>query len=148
MRTLIGICCFILLSHSAIADVYLEGISILGSKRSAFVSENGQKFSVAKGDKLGQWIVEKIENRSIILRGKDGKLKELALHTTLASEAPKQGLQGEQTADGSFKPRFIKDEEVPEGYRKVATPFGDILVQEATPSAPPPDEEYNVHHDD
>lgn len=131
MRKMIGVFILAMLSHTASAEIFLEGISILGSKRSAFVSEKGQKYSVVPGDKLGEWVVVKIQNRSITLRGKDGKLKDLPLHTTLASETPKA--EDDEAEASKFEPRVIDDEEVPAGYKKVTTPFGDILVQSGEP---------------
>ena len=40
------------------------------------------------------------------------------------------GAQGGDTTSGRFTPRRISPEDVPEGMRVIATPFGDRLVEQ------------------
>ena len=148
------------------ADIYLEGISILGVKKTAFLSVDNEKVEVVEGDAVSEWVVEKINQRSIFLRGKTsegskekGELKELALHSRLgenvvpsgeseqvaAPAAPKESaIPQPSTVPQTFKPPRIDPKTVPPGHHIVSTPFGDVLVKDSvevqmpsTPFAPP-----------
>ncbi|MCP4696366.1 MAG: hypothetical protein GY862_05915 [Gammaproteobacteria bacterium] len=160
MKTLLaGLLLWAVSLNAYSADIFLEGISILGAKKNAFVSIDGEKASVAKGDSVGdEWVVDRIERRAIFLRSAKGEIKELPLHGRLGeTAAPAQpsppgppmfptenpfakALQqsraaAKQPADPNkprpkFQPRRIPDDEVPPGHRKVSTPFGDVLVKD------------------
>jgi len=124
------------LSHAD--ELFLEGVSILGSKKTASVVHNDQSLSLRQGDKVGDWTLERIEQRSIYLKDKAGKLQVLELHSSMSSGATEAATDtGKPEKYNSFKPRVIKDEDVPEGHRKIKTPFGDVLIKD-TPAEPVP----------
>jgi hypothetical protein len=70
---------------------YLEGISILGNKKVAYLSIEGKKIAVSEGEEivvsedvaLGKWWVVRIEQGSILLKTKVGITKELRLDNRL-----------------------------------------------------------------
>jgi len=70
---------------------YLEGISILGNKKIAYLSIEGKKIAVSEGEEivvsedvaLGKWWVVRIEQGSILLKTKVGITKELRLDNRL-----------------------------------------------------------------
>lgn len=137
------------------ADIYLEGISILGTKKTAYVMLNNEKISVEPGDSVDTWTVETIGQRAITLRGAakedgtPGEIRELLLHDRL-NETPEppqpdnpfaRALQEQQANQANtpqqnkpentaFKPRQIPDDQIPEGHHRVRTPFGDVLVKD------------------
>jgi hypothetical protein len=143
------------------AEIYLEGISILGAKKKAFVTLDGENLAVSPGEALGDWLVERIEPRSIFLRKPapegqpEGELKELELHNRLAEEpaaspplaitppspfgAPAEGSQAVPLPPVEpFQPRRIAPEDVPPGHHVVNTPFGDVLVKDQPEPPVPP----------
>ncbi len=147
---LLGAC---LLSFSSLlpaADesLVLEGVGILGQYRYAFVKYKKQSIRVVPNEHLDDWVIEKIEPRSIFVRNKkqnNGELLEFNMDSinieppppstpaipTLAN-APNKSATPSVTAkpQPAFKPRVIKDEDVPPGHRRVRTPFGDVLVKD------------------
>ena len=119
-------------------ELFLEGVSILGNKKSASVVHNDQSLSLRQGDKVGDWVLERIEQRSIYLKDKAGKLQVLELHSSVSSGNTNVASDDSKPEKhNSFKPRVIKDEDVPEGHRKIKTPFGDVLIKD-TPATPVP----------
>lgn len=134
---LLGCClAFNSISSAYAEELFLEGVSILGSKKTASVVYNQQAMSLHKGDNIGEWIVDLIEERSIKLRDKDGKVQTLELHSSI-NDSPEEVAPASAPADltdiktgTGFQPRVIKDEDVPPGHRKVRTPFGDVLIKE------------------
>ena len=120
-------------------ELFLEGVSILGSKKTASVVYNEQSISLHKGDNIGEWRVEHIEERSIKLKDKEGKLHTVELHSSLSNDKASEQADISELKDvkkgGGFQPRVIKDEDVPEGHRRIRTPFGDVLIKD-TPAVP------------
>jgi len=120
-------------------ELFLEGVSILGSKKTASVVYNEQTISLHKGDSIGDWRVEYIEERSIKLKDKAGKLHTVELHSSLSNDKASENTEVTELSDvkknKGFQPRVIKDEDVLEGHRRIRTPFGDVLVKE-TPAVP------------
>ena len=131
----------------------LEGVNILGAARSAYISVDGSSSRLKVGDSLAGWTVHAIESRSVELRGPDGGKRTLWLQhgEAVAEPAPATTEKGEgmvaddaekpaviappppeKTGEGSYHitPRFLEDEEIPEGFKRVRTPFGDFLVEE------------------
>ncbi len=140
------------LSINAVAaevGVSLEGISILGAQRYAFVSYKNQSFRVAPNDQVDDWLVVKIEPRAIFVRNvKDEKGVEQKIDMDNVTAEPlvvapqpltpaapvlpmptSAGLPEAKPAP-AFQPRVIKDEDIPPGHRRVRTPFGDVLVKD------------------
>ncbi len=147
-------------------DIYLEGISMMGTKKKAFLSVDGQKMTVEPGEIIAdEWLLSRVEQRSIFLRKLDEEgqpaeaEQELILHSRLAEDATAdsgtvlvgpdtfkqlapEGSEVEKPRPSTFKPRRIPPEEVPEGHKVLRTPFGDVLVKsregaDNLPSPPP-----------
>lgn len=62
-------------------EFYLEGITTLGAKKSAYLSVKGGKMTVREGESIGTWQVVRIERQTVILATDQGITTELALHT-------------------------------------------------------------------
>lgn len=142
---LLALCLMMPLSALAADDIYLEGVSVLGVKKTAHVVINNVKLMVKEQDYVGEWEVVKITDQLVTLRNEAGELSSLALHSRLSpvTEAPAAEAvpATEKTDEEVFKEvTDITDETVPEGYRKVRTPFGELLVRkkEALGEAEPP----------
>lgn len=92
--------CFSLQAALAAEDMSLEGIVILGQQKSAVVLNNGKQVTVKTGDALGEWTVDAIEARQILLHNDKGARKELKLKTHLSSgnptDKPADGMAGMQ----------------------------------------------------
>ena len=106
------------------------------------IDYNGQSLNVKINDPLGQWQIKTISAREVILYSpKTKKTKMLTLLLPAANElakiqAQKKAATPKSVADNgdnknkkSFKPRVIDDKDIPEGHRRVRTPFGDVLVK-------------------
>lgn len=113
-------------------EIYLEGISVLGDQKNAYISMKGGKISVSEGDSIGIWQVARIEERSVFLTTENGEATELPLHSRL----PLPETETEEEPSPKPQPETEQSEadettlEIPPGYRKVHTPFGDFLVKE------------------
>ncbi len=138
-------------------DIYLEGISSLGKQRVAYVLVNETKFSLKEGERLTGWKVTKIGQRSVILADAKGSETELMLHNRMSPESASPELVEKTEKNVQPTPAEKKvtedapappNEDVPKGYRKVKTPFGEVIVQEdvakpaqeipaTAPAAPP-----------
>jgi len=119
----------------------LEGVSIIGQFKTAFLSINGTKVSLNKGDYAGSWRIEEVEPRLLKLRSDKGESRELALHSRLSEvpatviTPPKAKSKASDKKDNKntpqpFKPRQIDDKDIPAGHHKVRTPFGDVIVKD------------------
>lgn len=116
-------------------DMYLEGISSVGKQRVAYVLLNDTKFSLKEGERLTRWKVTKIGQRSVILADAKGSETELLLHNRTPSEAPppETTVENPQPTEKAKTPETPpSNEDVPKGYRKVKTPFGEVVIQEDT----------------
>ncbi len=134
-------------------EIDLQGTQIIGDKKSATVSVDGNSLLVVEGDSVGSWMIERIENRIIILRSKkSNEIKALSLHARPSTEKSKQKSAPspdkqdenakalpaviappppEKIAEGVYRSEhFIDDEDVPPGYHKKRTPFGDFLIKD------------------
>ncbi len=114
-------------------DIYLDGVSVLGDKKVAYLTIDNDKVDVEEGEEVATWKVSRIERRAIFLISPDGKETELQLQSTLQ-------MPEEKTVEATSAVPVIKDEDVPEGYRKIKTPFGDYVILKDY-SAPQPTEE-------
>jgi len=137
-------------------EIDLQGTQIIGDKKSATVSIEGNSLIVGEGDSVGSWKIERIESRIVELRSKDSnEIKMLSLHsrpspeTSTQESVPSPDKPAEQTenaqallptviappppekiAEGVYRSEhFIEDEDVPPGYYKKRTPFGDFLIK-------------------
>lgn len=138
----------------------LEGVGIIGEHRYAFVNYKNHSFRVTPKDMIDNWLIERIEPRTIFVRnvqspkGDEAKKNELleinmdSMSTEPLPEPPKgSGIFQTPTIpitrpqpatppaakpqpQPAFKPRVIKDEDIPPGHRRVRTPFGDVLVKD------------------
>jgi len=115
-------------------DIYLEGVSVLGDKKVAYLTIDNEKVSVEEGEDVATWKVDRIERRAIFLISPEGKETELQLQSTL------QAAPEEKAVEAVNAVPVIKDEDVPDGYRKIKTPFGDYVILKDY-SAPQPTEE-------
>ncbi|GEM_PF-1184568 len=135
-------------------EIDLQGTKIIGDKKSATVSIDGNSLIVVEGDSVGPWKIERIDSRIIVLRSKDSnEIKELSLHSRPSTETstqesapspdkPAENAQvllpaviapplPEQIAEGVYRSEhFIDDKDVPPGYYKKRTPFGDFLIKD------------------
>ncbi|MCV6636743.1 hypothetical protein [Candidatus Albibeggiatoa sp. nov. NOAA] len=134
-------------------EVYLEGISFLGSAKKAYVVMDDVQMSVEQGDELGQWIIKDIQQRAMLLVNRAGEEQLLELYSKLDVASTYEGAVADdpfaQTVDTEVQPSeilqkmpdgnpfaaksHIADDEIPEGKRKVSTPFGDFLVDDVAP---------------
>jgi hypothetical protein len=146
------LCCVLMASqaHAEADDIYLEGISSLGKQRVAYVFINAAKFSLKEGENLTRWKITRIGQRSIVLADAGGKETELVLHNRLppepseesmvaTSENPPANTQSDKDAKAN-KDHAQASEDVPAGYRKVQTPFGEVVVRDDKPLPSPPAE--------
>lgn len=127
-------------------ELFLEGISIFGTKKIAFLKLKGGKTIVKEGDRIAEWTVETIEPRSVLLKDKDGKTITVELHTNIPPLPPSMTTQVPNAAPPAmsgmqstpvpanqgttFQRPVVADQDVPPGHRKVRTPFGDFVVPE------------------
>lgn len=140
----LGLVVWCLSWHNCFAEnIVLEGISAIGDKRTAHFSIDGVKVPLKEGENVGEWIIAKINKRSVMLRdpansaGKDAPLTEMSIHTPvpLVSATPNKANDKPTPPPG---PTLIPDDQIPPGQRRVRTPFGDILVpikDESKPAA-------------
>jgi hypothetical protein len=136
-------------------EFYLEGITTLGAKKSAYLSMKGGKIAVREGESIGTWQVVRIEHNAVTLSTGQGVTTELPLHTRFesnlssvefpaASEEQQVETEDEKLAfsegmakfagnsqlqDSSTPPTTV-DPSIPAGYRKIQTPFGEVIVEE------------------
>ncbi len=127
--------CTLIASAGTFADeLFLEGVSILGSKKTASVVYNEQPMSLHQGDNVGEWTIADIEERSIKLQDKAGEIHTLELHSSLNKAGEDEVNPTEELSDvksgAGFQPKIIKDEDIPEGHRRIRTPFGDVLIKD------------------
>lgn len=121
----------------------LTGVMILGNYKLAMVDYNGQSLNLKLRDPLGEWEVKRIDARTVTLFSTKTK-KEKILHLLQPSDddgkAAKKSAKAKPAApkasnddkkdNKAFKPRVIEDQDIPEGHRRVRTPFGDVLVKD------------------
>lgn len=157
MKFNLWLLCSVVMAHQVYAadDIYLEGISSVGEQRVAYIFVNKTKFSLKEGEQFTHWTVTKIGQRSIVLADAKGSETELVLHNRMPSEpAPPPVEKVEENAPPAPAPTEPTEhktdksadtpttEDVPKGYRKVKTPFGEVIVQEE--AAKPPQEAQPV----
>lgn len=151
-------------------DLYLEGITTLGAKKSAYLSVKGGKITVREGESIGSWQVLRIERNRVVLSSGQGVTTELALHTRFDNSLPSaitesalehpvemrdeearlleeieaisENTQPLNSSVASNHPTAVAhpttataDNMIPAGYRKIHTPFGDVLVEEKSLTA-------------
>jgi hypothetical protein len=112
-------------------EIYLEGISVLGAQKNAYISMKGGKVAVSEGDAIGMWRVARIEERSVFLTTEEGNATELPLYSRLpiSSMSLEEPTTLEILSKDSGTPP-AKAEETLAGYHKLHTPFGDFIVEE------------------
>lgn len=132
-------------------SIYLEGISVVGAEKNAFISWEGGKVRVSEGDAVGMWHVKQIAQESVLLTATGGQQTMLPLHARLESvevTVPEDGFSPESdeipenaaaveieappepVPSKTFQRHIISDEDIPPGHHKVHTPFGDFLVKD------------------
>lgn len=112
-------------------EIYLEGISVLGAEKNAYISMKGGKVAVSEGDAIGIWRVARIEERSVFLTTEEGNATELPLYSRLPISSislEERTILEALPKDSSAPP--AKTEETLAGYHKLHTPFGDFIVEE------------------
>jgi hypothetical protein len=154
MKFKLWLLCCVLMLNQVVAqadDIYLEGISSVGKQRIAYIFVNKTKFSLKEGENLTHWKVMRIGKRSIVLADIKGNETELVLHNRLPPEPldgvmPVAAMSAENPAATQSKSDTKSEskseskaekshetqpsEEVPPGYRKVQTPFGEVIVKD------------------
>ncbi|MEK8017558.1 MAG: hypothetical protein VSS75_011870 [Candidatus Parabeggiatoa sp.] len=136
-------------------ELYLEGLSVIGKQKTAHVVLDNQSLSVIEGDSVKACVVTRIATRSVFLRCPESeKLLELPLQARVSLEAPSpkseiadriakavaEGQtviappQPEKIEEGVYRavPYVIEDEDIPPGYYRKQTLFGDYLIKEGT----------------
>ena len=134
MKIIVTYCTFLLtLSVNAWAEeLYLQGVSVIGERKTAYIAKITEqmeevRITVVEGDSLGQWLVARITPKFVILESEQGEEKQLHLHSALPVE---ENLSQEDTANSpQFTRPVIPDQDIPPGYKKIQTPFGDFLVR-------------------
>ena len=137
----------LLVATDVAAEMRLDGINILGSSKSAYISVDGQRSRFREGDSMNGWTLERVMPRSVELRTPSGELRTLTLRGVgddtapgegqpaakkkVAEKKPKAEPKPAKPAGSEYSPRVIDDRDVPPGHRKVRTPFGDMLVDES-----------------
>lgn len=138
------------LSASA-QEIALDGVKIIGANRSALISVDGHQTRVREGDPVAGWVVRLIDSRMVVLANGAGEVKELGLHARFSladDEAAERSTMprdddpdaepaviapppGEKVGEGRYHitPKFVEDDEIPEGYVRKRTPFGDFLIK-------------------
>jgi hypothetical protein len=137
-------------------EVYLEGISFLGNIKKAYVVVDGVQMPVEQGDELGQSVIKEIQQRALILIDESGEEQILELYSKVdvtplfeqeiteqemvTNPFAQEAIEGEDRTseilqkmpDGNpFAARpQITDDEIPQGKRRISTPFGDFLVDD------------------
>lgn len=136
-------------------ELRLEGVNILGASKSAYIRVDGLSSRLREGEVVAGWRVHSIGNRAVELRRAEGETRTLLLDHTEFSPAPAVAKESpessapppsdvavkprviappppEKTGEGTYhiNPRFVKEEEIPAGFKRVRTPFGDFLVEE------------------
>ena len=109
---------------------------------------DGERARFRQGDSLNGWTLEKVSPRSVTLRTPEGEERVLTLGGESGEETAKGSVAKAPSASRSSQKREevqpspvgpagsnyryqeIDDGDVPQGYRKVSTPFGDRLVEE------------------
>ena len=138
---------------------YLEGISILGEKRIAYISLPGGKISVTEGDEItinegkakGTWQVVLIKQDSVLFKTHEGSSAELRLDHRLPlpvvneSATVNQDIDNELATTNQAKLSVDKagedtDEEIPSLPPEDLPPFTPkaTVVDEEEPSTPTP----------
>ncbi|GAB6040920.1 hypothetical protein [Endothiovibrio diazotrophicus] len=127
----------------------------MAGSRTAYLTLQNQEFRAHEGDTIGQWTVVSIQSRAVELRGTDGTTKELQLNRRAAKDGigqatstPVEPLQSftdsedapaviappppKKIRDGVYRlePKFVEDKDVPAGYVKKRSLFGDYLIKE------------------
>ena len=134
-------------------ESYLEGISVIGSEKIAYLSIKGSKIPVKEGEKftfsrdsgLGTWRVIRIKKNSVIFKARGSDLEEeLHLHSRLPLlEREKSHFQetteispNENTRDENNSLAENARDENNSLYRLVRTPFGNFVVRDDAPITP------------
>ena len=131
-------------------ESYLEGISVIGKEKIAYLSIKGSKIPVKEGEKLtfsrgsglGTWRVVRIKKSSVVLKAQGSDLEEeLHLHSRLP--LPQQEVpQLTKTTEAS------PNDENNALYRLVRTPFGNFVMRDNAPitqtSTPKTDQPSNT----
>lgn len=115
------------------ADLYLEGVSILGKKKTAMLVVDGGKITADEGEELGVggWILAKVDSRSVTLKNAQGTEQQvLELHQRASLGAPAVNPAAPAAQSLPQAQPTTPPTEAPPGFRKVRTPFGEILVKE------------------
>ncbi len=118
------------------ADLYLEGVSILGKKKTAMLVVDGGKITADEGEELGVggWILAKVDKRSVTLKNAQGTEQQvLELHQKASlgvSAAPTVNPAAPAAQTLPQAQPTTPPAEAPPGFRKVRTPFGEILVKD------------------
>lgn len=144
-------CCVLMVNPVVVMadDIYLEGISSVGKQRIAYLFVNKAKIALKEGENFTRWKVTRIGQRSIFLSDIKGKETELVLHNRLPPELldgvlPVAAMSAENAtpanssttpsqSDSQSESKSDKNptvEELPPGYRKVQTPFGEVVVKD------------------
>lgn len=141
-----SVICLLLCTYVVQAEeVYLEGISVLGNIKKAYVVMDEGQMSVEKGDELGQWVIDEIQQRAIVLSNARGETQILELYSKLNIVPDAEPVEQNATEDNTEALEILQkmpdgnpfasqpqiaDADIPEGKRKVSTPFGDFLVDD------------------
>ena len=129
---------------------YLEGISILGNKKVAYLSIAGNTIAVKEGEEIvvsedvvtGRWQVVRIEQGLIRLKTKIGIITELRLDTRLPVQKTDELGNKIPPIDETIKtPVTDTNETVPSpkkfpDHKLVQTPFGSFTVKKNMSLAP------------
>lgn len=129
-------------------ESFLEGISVLGDKKIAYLSIDGNKISIHEreeitlsvGEAVQTWQVVRIEQGSVLLKSDKGLVTELRLDSRLPSPETEatEYVQQPPIAQETETPPVNTDNEVPSGSRVVRTPFGDFIVKDDAPAPTSP----------
>ncbi len=139
---------------------YLEGISVLGKKKIAYISLEGGQITVNEGDEItlgkghvkGTWQVVRIKQDSVLFKAKNGSTVELRLDSRLplppqvnlepADQEKTPDLEPLEEAQTDLELEEVQmDDEIDPAdldpthsdYQTMPTPFGELPVKDDEP---------------
>jgi|GEM_PF-6679142 len=123
--------------------IYLEGTSLVGKKKTAYLELYGEKIRVNEGDYIKQWQVKQIDKRIIVLVNPTGE--DMIVNLRIRTALPEKDLQQSEINDKKISPPLptdtlngIKEAQFPipeaehntTNFKEIKTPFGNFLVQQ------------------
>ncbi len=136
MKTIMCIFILFLSVDAWTEELYLQGVSVIGERKTAYIisttisQTEKAKITVNEGETIGKWRVVKINPKFVLLNSELGEEKQLYLHSNVPIQNEEPQTTGNNLKDKKFTRSVIPDQDIPPGYHKIKTPFGDFLVRQ------------------